>query len=77
MEFKQDGLLGDFSPRDRLSDFSPGQNLPDLGQSGMTSDMPDDPGPTVLGRTPLIGSVRRSSDSEVPVLRDRLEGLME
>lgn len=32
-------------------------------------DIPNNPGPNILGHQPLIGSVRRSQD--IPVIRDR------
>lgn len=32
-------------------------------------DAPDNPGPNILGHTPLVGSVRRSNG--IPVARDR------
>lgn len=34
-------------------------------------DIPSDPGPAVAGRTPLVGSVRRSQG--LPVIRDELK----
>lgn len=35
-----------------------------------SADIPEDPGPSVLGKTPVIGSVRRAND--LPVVRDEL-----
>lgn len=34
-------------------------------------DIPDDPGPAILGKTPAVGSIRRSQG--LPVLRDEIE----
>lgn len=34
-------------------------------------DIPEDPGPAVLDKTPVLGSVRRSND--LPVLRDEIK----
>jgi hypothetical protein len=34
-------------------------------------DLPDDPGPALADRTPVVGSVRRSFDA--PVIRDQLK----
>jgi hypothetical protein len=33
-------------------------------------EIPENPGPLILGRDPIVGSVRRTLD--VPVLRDRM-----
>jgi len=52
-----------------------GGMAPDLGQDGlMGAEVPDSPGPALAGRTPVLGSVRRSND--MPVLRDQLSGMM-
>lgn len=52
-----------------------GGMMPDLGQSDMMNiSVPDDPGPAATGRTPVLGSARRSRD--LPVLRDELMGAM-
>lgn len=46
---------------------------PDLSQGMMDNlDIPNNPGPAVAGRTPLVGSLRRSRD--MPVIRDQLQG---
>lgn len=48
----------------------------DLNQGGDPSfDLPetDEAGPAVLGRTPIVGTVRR--DMGVPVLRDQLKDM--
>jgi len=47
-----------------------------VGQGGESMlDMPDNPGPAVAGRTPVVGQFRR--DRDMPVLRDQLGDLME
>lgn len=38
-------------------------------------DVPDEPGPALLGRTPAVGSIRRSQG--MPVLRDEVKDQME
>lgn len=38
-------------------------------------EVPDNPGPAMTGRTPLIGQVRRNKD--LPVVRDELSGLLD
>lgn len=72
-------------PRDILEDVEPGKRvrkllnrengLLDNGPQGMKQDVedidiPDEPGPAIAGRTPVIGTIRRSR--EIPVLRDRV-----
>lgn len=42
----------------------------DFNQQGVDEMIPDDPGPAAAGKTPVLGSVRRSQG--LPVLRDRL-----
>jgi hypothetical protein len=42
----------------------------DYGMDGNSVQVPDYPGPNVLGHTPLLGSVRRSND--LPVIRDEV-----
>lgn len=42
----------------------------DYGMGGDSVQVPDYPGPNVLGHTPLLGSVRRSND--LPVIRDEV-----
>lgn len=48
-----------------------GQDL-DLSEmaDGDEIEVPDEPGPSIAGRTPLVGTVRRSQGA--PVLRDEL-----
>lgn len=72
-------------------DYTPGQNIKKLfstesanvdavvGQSGSGLDLspPEDPGPAVTGRTPVVGELRRQSDRDVPVLRDRIGTLVD
>lgn len=36
-------------------------------------EIPDDPGPALAGKTPLVGSVRRGLD--MPVLREELQDI--
>lgn len=82
------GVLGDGQPGERVrerlqgmgggADASEGASMmPDLGQDGGllgSMSMPDDPGPAAAGRTPLVGTVRRSNN--MPVVRDQLKGAM-
>lgn len=52
-----------------------GEGGPDLGQGGMDElEVPDEPGPAAAGRTPLVGTVRRSNG--MPVVRDELGGAL-
>jgi len=69
MDLGQDGEeLVDASPVERVRNVA--QNAgPDLGQDG-SSDM----GPAILGRTPMLGTLRRERD--LPVLRDRVSEMM-
>lgn len=78
----QGGLLGGQGPlssgegpiRNALQNFSSGG--PDLMQNGDGGDgdgsveVPENPGPPIIGRTPVVGSVRRAND--LPVLRDEV-----
>ena len=64
------------NPGDRLRNVT--QNAdpgPDVGQSGSMLSTPDNPGPAVAGRTPLIGMARR--ERGLPVLRDQVPSLMD
>lgn len=47
----------------------------DFSQSDPETDveLPDDPGPALAGKTPVVGSVRRGLD--MPVLRDELKDI--
>lgn len=78
MEYSQSGPLGDVQIgkrlREQLSSLGGGEG-PDLGQGGDAVDVPDEPGPALAGRTPLVGSVRRSNG--MPVVRDQLSGMMD
>mgnify|MGYP006875061597 FL=1 len=47
----------------KLDEMAEGVN-PDL-------DVPDNPGPALMGKTPVIGELRRQND--IPVLRDELK----
>jgi len=64
--------LVEASPLDRVRDAVSGAG-PDLSQSG--SMMPDNPGPSVAGREPVIGSARRQRG--LPVVRDQIPSLMD
>jgi len=47
-------------------------DLSDLDVSAQDElDVPDDPGPALLGNTPVFGTLRRQND--MPVLRDELK----
>lgn len=47
----------------------------DFGQTDPQTDveLPNDPGPALMGNTPVVGSVRRGLD--MPVLRDELQDM--
>lgn len=63
----REALGGDGGLGSRLG----GSGGPDVGQGmGSSLEVPDNPGPSVAGRTPLVGTVRRSNG--MPVLRDQL-----
>lgn len=80
------GLLGGGQPGERVREAignvggegggapDVGQAAPDLGQGGRLEglDMPDNPGPAIAGRTPLVGTLRRAQG--MPVIRDQLGG---
>ena len=70
-------------------DYSPGQNIKKLfsseeakvdavvGQNGSSEVIPDDPGPAAMGKTPVVGQLRRQSDRDIPVVRDRIGTLLD
>lgn len=74
------------SIQERLQNFEPGKNIKNalnqlqgnstsenMGQSGSIGsrlNIPENPGPALAGRTPLVGTLRRSND--LPVVRDSL-----
>jgi len=68
MDLGQDGKeLIDASPVERIRNVA--QNAgPDLAEDG------EDMGPAVLGRTPMLGKLRREND--LPVLRDKVSEMM-
>lgn len=75
MRYKQngnggDGILGEVEPGSRIKGLidKVREDSPDLSQG--TDMVPESPGPSVAGRTPVIGSVRR--DMDLPVARDQL-----
>jgi len=69
----------DFEPGSRLQNLfsSSGGNVDAVvGQMGSDAlNLPDEPGPAVTGRTPVVGQLRR--DRDLPVLRDELGDMME
>lgn len=68
-----DGPLSDFNPGERVRDAV--QNAgPDMSQ-GVSIKTPENPGPSMLGRTPVLGMLRR--ERGIPVLRDQLPSLTE
>lgn len=82
-DFTPGERLSNYEPGQNLPDVGgsggmmggDGGMAPDLGQDGMMgAEVPDSPGPALAGRTPVLGSVRRSND--MPVLRDQLSGMM-
>lgn len=72
MKYSQDreGPLSNLRVGDRLREFLDRDEV--AGQGGRI-EVPDNPGPAVMGRTPILGTVRRSRD--LPVLRDQLQDL--
>lgn len=46
------------------------RNNSDIDLEVSEEDVPNDPGPAVTGRTPILGTVRRKNG--MPVLRDEL-----
>lgn len=69
MEYSQDrqGPLGNLQLGNRLRELL---DRDGAAAQGGRIEVPDDPGPALAGRTPVIGMVRRSRD--LPVLRDNL-----
>lgn len=49
--------------------------LEKLGSPEREIEIPENPGPKILGRNPLIGVIRRALD--LPVIRDELPTLVE
>jgi len=76
MEYKQEGagLLSNVKPGSRIRKALGREGSSDgmMTKQGLMSNLniPNNPGPAVAGRTPLVGSLRRSRD--MMVLRDRL-----
>lgn len=75
--YSQNNLLGDVEPGKRIrsalsgvGERFRGGDGPDVSQASDMLDVPDNPGPAVAGRTPVVGSIRRSQG--MPVLRDQL-----
>lgn len=83
-DFGESGPLENVNPGERIRNLDPGsrvrnalgdgEDMGDMSQSASGS-MPGNPGPSILGRTPVLGSVRRNMD--MPVLRDNLPDLMD
>jgi len=76
--YSQDGVLGDVEPGKRVRDAidrlrSRSDSAPDMSQAA--SMVPDNPGPSVMGRTTVIGQARR--DRDIPVLRDQVPELLD
>lgn len=78
-QYSQNGnsILGDIQPGERVRNavnrVRGSGNTPDMSQT--TKVVPDTPGPRVMGRSPVIGSLRRERD--IPVVRDELPSLMD
>lgn len=70
--FGQEGnMMGGDGVGSRVRELLNRNGSADLGQDGMNElEIPDNPGPALAGRTPVVGSVRRSRD--MPVVRDML-----
>lgn len=82
-EYNQDGSrLQNLNPGQRVRDFEPGSRVRqalgrgegDMMQASEMS-MPENPGPSAAGRTPVLGTLRRQMGA--PVLRDQLPNLMD
>lgn len=52
----------------------PSRKTEDLDLEVSQEDIPEDPGPAIAGRTPIIGSFRRKNG--MPVARDELKKMM-
>lgn len=71
MELGQDGPISDVNPGERVREVmgdGPLDDGLDVGQGMGDLSVPDDPGPALAGRTPIIGTVRRSRG--MTVVRD-------
>jgi len=74
MEYNQEGVLGNLNVGERVRNVLPSGDM--LSQSGMSElDVPSDPGPALAGRTPVVGTVRRSQG--MMVLRDEVKDRLE
>jgi len=68
------GILDNVNPGERVRNLMDRDEGADMMQmSGMST--PENPGPSVAGRTPVIGMVRR--ERGLPVVRDQLPDLMD
>jgi hypothetical protein len=79
---QEGGPLQDIEPGKRIREANPGSRIREaLGQGdgdvmqGTSISIPDNPGPSAAGRTPVIGTLRRQMGA--PVVRDQLPDLME
>lgn len=79
---QRDGPLSDVNPGERVRNLEPGKRVREaLGSDdsemmqSTPMSMPDNPGPSMMGRDPLIGMLRR--DMGLPVVRDQLPDLTE
>jgi len=74
MNFAEDGgVLSNVNPGSRIKNLM-GDGGPDMMQGGSMST-PDNPGPSMMGRTPMLGTLRRQRG--LPVVRDQLPDLMD
>lgn len=74
MNFAEDGgVLSNVNPGSRIRNLM-GEDGPDMMQGGSMST-PDNPGPSMMGRTPMLGTLRRQRG--LPVVRDQLPDLMD
>lgn len=70
------GMLEDYEPGERIKDaVNRGNDSLDVdavvGSRGFDIfEIPSNPGPNVMGRNPVVGSLRRKKD--LPVIRDEI-----
>lgn len=76
MNYSQMGnMMGDRDLGSRVRQMMDGSGPADIGQNGGDAvDVPSEPGPALAGRTPIVGSLRRSND--MPVARDQLGDML-
>ena len=75
-EYAEDGgVLSNVEPGSRVKNLlNRDGGGADLMQGGSMST-PENPGPSMMGRTPMIGALRR--ERGLPVVRDQLPDLMD